>query len=158
MICLKLPSFLLDAVRTLILIFVDGLQFRVLQETDGSRHLKMFWQDVDITQVPNTIQELLHDHELHRIFELRAITVVLNIIQQQLEDLTNIQGRTQGLGRQETRQAAYRLRSLEAAILDDSLHVLNEQVRPPAGFLRELRQHIFHCYRHKLNPSIIIIC
>ncbi|KAI1778255.1 SET domain-containing protein [Hypoxylon cercidicola] len=105
----------------------DGLKFRVLQETDGSRHLKMFWQDVDITDEPNTVKDIIQGHELHQIFELRAMTVVLNIVQQKLEELTSVKDSVLGLVRAETRQAASYLRSLETGILERSLQVLDEQ-------------------------------
>ncbi|KAI1380810.1 SET domain-containing protein [Hypoxylon crocopeplum] len=107
----------------------DGLHFRVLQETDGSRHLKMFWQDVDITHMPNTIEDLIHNHELHKIFELRAITVISNIIQQQLDELTDCRegDGTPELVKGEIWRAVSHLRSLETSILEQSLQVLNEQ-------------------------------
>ncbi|KAI1763942.1 SET domain-containing protein [Hypoxylon sp. FL1150] len=105
----------------------DGLEFRVLQETDGSRHLTMFWQEVDITSEPSTIKDLLQSHELHKIFELRAKMVVLNIVQQKLEELTDVEEHILGPVRTEIRQAASYLRSLEKGILENSLQVLNEQ-------------------------------
>ncbi|KAI0164242.1 SET domain-containing protein [Hypoxylon sp. FL1284] len=105
----------------------DGLQFRVLQETDGSRHLSMSWQDVDITDKPSTIQDLIKDHELHQIFELRAVTVVLNIVQQKLEELTNAKGSVPEAAKTEALQAASYLRSLETEIVTKSLQVLEEQ-------------------------------
>ncbi|OTA70315.1 SET domain-containing protein [Hypoxylon sp. EC38] len=107
----------------------DGLQFRVLQETDGSRHLRMFWQDVDVTHVPNTVKDLIHDHELYQVFELRVITVILNIIQQQLQELSDSQHNTEAPEsvRQEIWQAVSHLKSLETSILEKSLRVLDEQ-------------------------------
>lgn len=114
---------------------VDGLKLRVLQETDGSRHLKMFWQDVDITDEPSTIRDVIQSHELHQVFELRVTTVVLNIIQQKLDELTDAKEHRQGLVRAETRQAVSYLRSLETGLLEKSLQVLEEQVRPNPSFL-----------------------
>ncbi|KAI1418728.1 SET domain-containing protein [Hypoxylon sp. FL1857] len=107
----------------------DGLQFRVLQETDGSRHLKMFWQDADVTRVPNTIKDLIRDHELYEIFELRVITVILNIIEQQLHELTYSRdgaGEPESV-REEIWQAVSCLKSLESSVLKKSQEALEEQ-------------------------------
>ncbi|KAI0143944.1 SET domain-containing protein [Hypoxylon sp. NC0597] len=107
----------------------DGLQFRVLQETDGSRHLKMFWQDVDVTHAPNTVKDLIRGHELYQVFELRVITVILNIIQQQFQELSDSQGRAKAAEsvREEIWQAVSHLKSLETSILEKSLRALDEQ-------------------------------
>ncbi|KAI1649069.1 SET domain-containing protein [Daldinia loculata] len=107
----------------------DGLRFRVLQETDGSRHLKVFWQDIDITDVSNTMKDLIRDHELHQIFELRAVTVIMGIIQQQLEQLISTQNGDSvvELASTEVYQAISQLRSLETSILQKSIQVLDEQ-------------------------------
>ncbi|KAI1662562.1 SET domain-containing protein [Daldinia decipiens] len=107
----------------------DGLRFRVLQETDGSRHLKIFWQDTDITDVSNTMKYLISDHELHQIFELRAVTVIMGIVQQQLEQLISTQNEDSvvELASTEVYQAISQLRSLETSILQKSIQVLDEQ-------------------------------
>ncbi|KAI0108303.1 SET domain-containing protein [Daldinia grandis] len=107
----------------------DGLRFRVLQKTDGSRHLKIFWQDIDITDVSNTMKDLIHDHELHQIFELRAVTVIMGIVQQQLEQLISTQSGDSvvGVASTEIYQAIFQLRSFETGILQNSIEVLDEQ-------------------------------
>lgn len=106
----------------------DGLQFRVLQENDGSRHLKVFWQDVDAMHMLSTIKELIRDHELYQIFELRAITVVLDIVRGQLGELTGSRGEGWGSGTAEVRRAVSHLISLETAILERTIQVLDDQV------------------------------
>ncbi|KAI2638873.1 SET domain-containing protein [Hypomontagnella submonticulosa] len=105
----------------------DGLQFRVLQENDGSRHLKVFWQDVDAMHMLSTIKELIRDHELYQIFELRAITVVLDIVRGQLGELTGSRGEGWGSGTAEVRRAVSHLISLETAILERTIQVLDDQ-------------------------------
>ncbi|OTB09055.1 hypothetical protein M426DRAFT_131631 [Hypoxylon sp. CI-4A] len=109
----------------------DGLQFRVLQEVDGSRHLKMLWQDSDVTDTPRTIKDLIRSDELYPIFELRAITVVLEIIQKQLGELGESQDKEKDPGsvREEIREAATQLKSIEESILEKVLQTLDEQVR-----------------------------
>ncbi|KAI4863867.1 SET domain-containing protein [Hypoxylon rubiginosum] len=125
----------------------DGLKLRVLQETDGSRHLKMFWQDVDITDEPSTIRDVIQSHELHQVFELRVTTVVLNIIQQKLDELTDAKEHRQGLVRAETRQAVSYLRSLETGLLEKSLQVLEEQMN------QLLRDETVIGYLQAMGPS-----
>ncbi|KAI2625818.1 SET domain-containing protein [Hypoxylon sp. NC1633] len=107
----------------------DGLEFKILQETDGSRHLTMLWQDVDITQTPDKIEELILNHDLHQIFQLRAITVIVNIIQQKLQEITNGPDEDEApqLARAEIWQAISYLKSTETSILERSLHTLDEQ-------------------------------
>ncbi|KAI0857589.1 hypothetical protein F4860DRAFT_489286 [Xylaria cubensis] len=65
----------------------DGLHFKVLRETDGSQHLRMFWQDIDITGEAENIESVIKGHELYHVFRLRAVAVVLGMVQQQLEAL-----------------------------------------------------------------------
>ncbi|OTB16531.1 hypothetical protein K445DRAFT_58775 [Daldinia sp. EC12] len=107
----------------------DGLQFKVLQETDGSRHLKMFWQDIDITQASCTMKDLIRDHELYQVFELRAVTVIMGIVQNQLDQLLKTQNgdSTTELVTPEVYQAVSHLRSVEIGVLRKSMQALNEQ-------------------------------
>ncbi|KAI0402220.1 hypothetical protein F4802DRAFT_576996 [Xylaria palmicola] len=65
----------------------DGLHFKVLQETDGSRCLRMFWQDTDVTDEAGNMETLISGHKLCQIFRLRAVTVILRMVQNQLEAL-----------------------------------------------------------------------
>ncbi|KAK8049413.1 hypothetical protein PG994_011143 [Apiospora phragmitis] len=66
----------------------DGLNFAVVQETDGSQELKLYWQDDDATDRSHDLKSLIESHELNKIFELRVVTVVLERLQQQLEELS----------------------------------------------------------------------
>jgi SET domain len=66
----------------------DGLDFRTLQQTDGSRsHLKVFWQGTDVTDATDTFESLTSDHPLSDVFKLRAIVLLQDRIRQQLERL-----------------------------------------------------------------------
>ncbi|KAI0009874.1 hypothetical protein F4779DRAFT_339975 [Xylariaceae sp. FL0662B] len=107
----------------------DGLLFQVLQETDGSRHLRIFWQGADITDMSNTIKDLIKGHRFQQVFELRVVTVILEVLQQQLEGLNddNEAETVTGLARAEILQAAAQLRVLEKDILEKSLIALTDQ-------------------------------
>jgi hypothetical protein len=66
----------------------DGLEFRMLQQTDGSRsHLKVFWQGSDVTDKTTTFESLISDHPLSDVFKLRAVALLQDRIRQQLERL-----------------------------------------------------------------------
>ncbi|KAJ2985206.1 hypothetical protein NUW58_g3598 [Xylaria curta] len=107
----------------------DGLHFKVLQETDGSQSLKMFWQDADITAKAGNMETLTQGHELCQIFRLRAVSVVLETIQQQLEALIAYDegGTSIGGERPYIRQAAVQLRVLEKDLLERALQVLEQE-------------------------------
>ncbi|CAJ2502715.1 Uu.00g101090.m01.CDS01 [Anthostomella pinea] len=108
----------------------DGLEFKILQATDGSRRLSMFWQETDITDEPYAIPELIGSHELAQIFKLRAVTVILEVVQQQLQELSPGEERSDaipGLARAEVLQAASHLRAVESDLLKRALQVLDEQ-------------------------------
>ncbi|KAI1081255.1 SET domain-containing protein [Whalleya microplaca] len=107
----------------------DGLLFQVLQETDGSRHLRIFWEGVDITDRSKTIKDLIKGHSLQQIFELRVVTVIFEVLQRQLEVLNDHEETDEvpGLVRAEILQASEQLRVLEKDILEKSLKALDEQ-------------------------------
>ncbi|KAI0597343.1 hypothetical protein F4775DRAFT_560804 [Biscogniauxia sp. FL1348] len=114
----------------------DGLDFKVLQETDGSRHLKMHWQGVDITETPKAVQELIKGHDLQHVFQLRAVTVVLETVDQQLQKINSFSGPNDsipGLVRGEVLQATSHLRALESDLLERAQQVLNDQVIQPVS-------------------------
>jgi hypothetical protein len=66
----------------------DGLEFRMLQQTDGLRsHLKVFWLGSDVTDATSTFESLISHHPLRDVFKLRAIALLQDRIRQQLERL-----------------------------------------------------------------------
>jgi hypothetical protein len=57
----------------------DGLDFKILQETDGTTSsLRVFWKDCDVTEATGNIDELIKkDNEhLQEVFELRAVALL----------------------------------------------------------------------------------
>ncbi|KAI1808033.1 SET domain-containing protein [Daldinia bambusicola] len=107
----------------------DGLEFRVLQMTDRSQHLALLWQGVDITDAPSTLKDIIRDHELYQVFELRALVVVLDIVEKQLDKLLSTQNgdSSPDLVTGEVYHATSRLRSLETDILRKCVQTFNEQ-------------------------------
>ncbi|KXJ91007.1 hypothetical protein Micbo1qcDRAFT_188929 [Microdochium bolleyi] len=67
----------------------DGLDFKILQETDGTRHMRMFWQDEDVTDKKASFHDIVSSHELAKTFELRVVTIALELVRGSLERLAN---------------------------------------------------------------------
>ncbi|KAI0390865.1 hypothetical protein F5Y17DRAFT_442873 [Xylariaceae sp. FL0594] len=65
----------------------DGLNFKVLQETDGSTQLRLFWQEADVTSQAGNMESVVQSEKLASIFRLRVVTVVLDMVQNQLDAL-----------------------------------------------------------------------
>ncbi|KAI5923070.1 hypothetical protein F4810DRAFT_701337 [Camillea tinctor] len=108
----------------------DGLDFKVLQETNGSRHLKMHWQGVDITGTPQTVQELIKGHDLQQVFQLRVVTIISDMVDQQLEKINSTNhpiDSIPGPVRAEVLHVASRLRLVESDLLERARHVLDDQ-------------------------------
>ncbi|KAK7951594.1 uncharacterized protein PG986_007322 [Apiospora aurea] len=107
----------------------DGLNFAVVQETDGSQELKLYWQDEDATDRSHGLKTLIEGHELYKIFELRVITVVLERLQQQLEELkipVN-SSKYSGPSREDIVRTATHLRELEQDLLERIVGKLEDQ-------------------------------
>nr|XP_036589267.1 SET domain-containing protein [Colletotrichum truncatum]KAF6801272.1 SET domain-containing protein [Colletotrichum truncatum] len=65
----------------------DGLSFRVLQDTGGSRELKVFWQENDVTATTRAFEQHIHEHPLSQLFRLRVVTVLQDLVASKLERL-----------------------------------------------------------------------
>lgn len=109
----------------------DGLQFGVLQETDGSRQLKLFWQEEDESDRAHRVKDLFVDHPLRLVFELRAVSIVYEKVADQLSgmDEGDLAGQ-QTTSRSATAETASRhLRLTEKDLLVRMVAALEEQVR-----------------------------
>ena len=107
----------------------DGLEFRVLQQTDGGRQLRVFWQDEDVTEQTSRFESLVQGHPLSAIFRLRAVTVVQEHLQVQL-DMIHSYNFESDLGdvRADCVEAAKLLRRRETGILEAALDALEKEV------------------------------
>lgn len=66
----------------------DGLEFKILQDKDGGKELKMFWREEDVSDKSSSFETLISDHELCDIFRLRVNMIVCQRVQEQLESLS----------------------------------------------------------------------
>ena len=125
----------------------DGLEFRVLQETSGERQLRVFWQGSDVTGSAGDFDSLLRSHEDAKVFRLRVVTVVREIVESHLDrmrstaalaDLSLDQGA--GLIRDGCAHEAFVLREAETRIIGLVLEALEQQVR----MTRQNRSRLSH--------------
>ncbi|KAJ1326594.1 N-lysine methyltransferase SETD6 [Microdochium nivale] len=109
----------------------DGLNFKILQETDGTRHMRMFWQDDDVTDRQTSFREVISSHELAKIFELRVVTIVLELIQGTLHRLEAYNGleseENQSMLRPEVIHSAVQLRKAERELMTMAMRGLEAQ-------------------------------
>lgn len=114
----------------------DGLDFRVLQETDGSLgQLQVFWQGRDVTDATERFQEHILDHALRDIFRLRAVALLQERLGEQIELLCASEEEAADLQSDSLDPVdgtlwtvASRLRASEAGILQEAYEELEAQV------------------------------
>lgn len=114
----------------------DGIDFRVIQDKDGERELRLFWQDEDVTTCADDFESLIGSHPLKQVFRLRVAAVLHELVESQLTRLRAGVPHDQlekpqeaGLIRGECLQAAVLLRDMEARILESATEALDKQVR-----------------------------
>ncbi|KAK4139859.1 uncharacterized protein C8A04DRAFT_40383 [Dichotomopilus funicola] len=119
----------------------DGLEFRILQQTDGAQQLCVFWQDEDVTERTGEFEALVRQHPLAAVFRLRVVTVVQEALQTQLERLGETTASASSMGvekssastsistppRTECVRAAAALRELEMNILEGCIGKLENE-------------------------------
>ena len=119
----------------------DGLQFKLMQSTDGKREIKIWWKDQDLEDLSN-FREVLSTDVMWDVFRLRATAIVQNRIEQQLIKLKNSEERvghiqeTSSDLESEREGYAMELRDLEETLLlesyEDFEHVKTSLIESPA--------------------------
>lgn len=112
----------------------DGIAFRVLQTVDGGRDLRVFWKEEDVSDKTTEFEDLIRGHELEPIFHLRAITVVMSRLEEQIASLNNMDDAMHEEAEADpkfshTYGSVMQLRRAELALLTRMSSVLEEQVR-----------------------------
>lgn len=115
----------------------DGLEFKVLQQNDGSRSpLRVFWQGADVTEKTTTFEALVSHHEHEDIFRLRVVALLQDRIRQQLERLYESEDAVQSLATiisEGCQSTALPLREAEAGVLEEAFTALDMQVSSTKG-------------------------
>ena len=112
----------------------DGLEFRLLQETGGSQELRVFWMGHDVNDKTGYFETLIQEHDLADVLRLRAVTIVVDRLQVQLDRLGAVAfaettGPASILVRQDCVKAAAELRYRESQLLQRAIEVVEEEVR-----------------------------
>jgi hypothetical protein len=111
----------------------DGLEFRVLQTNDGGRELKTYWKDKELDDT-SALRRLLEQDPLWEVFQLRAVVLIQQRIEEQLQVLyeTSNDARFQNEDDQAIRLAprelALKLRDLESKLLEKAYASLDTEV------------------------------
>lgn len=115
----------------------DGLDFKVLQQNDGSRsQLRVFWQGADVTEQTTSFETLVSHHELEDVFKLRVVALLHDRIRQQLERLYESEDAVQSLALivdERCQSAALQLRKAEAGVLEEAFTAVEMQVSSRKG-------------------------
>lgn len=108
----------------------DGLEFRVLQDTDGGRQLRVFWRDDDVTDLMASFTQLVKTHPFPEIMQLRVVTVVLECVQDHLDRLESCQPPDPTLSsvRDDCFKNGILLRQIETRLLKDAIDALEKEV------------------------------
>lgn len=110
----------------------DGLEFRVLQDSEGNRQLRMFWLEVDVTDQANDVQSLVQDHPLLPVFQLRVVVTLHDAVATQLGhleshlDLPN--DNSASSVRSSCRDASELLKRIEREVLAGAMETLDNEV------------------------------
>lgn len=114
----------------------DGLDFRILQDDAGNRQLRLFWQNEDVTERAGDMKALLQDHPLKPLFQLRAVSVVLECAADQLAELDAAPNDEQlrllifaGVADQSDVHMIKSLREIERSVIEAAVAELEEEVR-----------------------------
>ncbi|KAI9845142.1 MAG: hypothetical protein M1837_005027 [Sclerophora amabilis] len=112
----------------------DGLQFHVLQTNEGTRELRVFFNENDVTEDTAELVELMKSGPMWEVYQLRALALLQDRVQHQLDLLDESEPLTEDAAdqtheRAQNHAAAVRLRSLESDLLKQSYSDMDEQVR-----------------------------
>jgi hypothetical protein len=104
----------------------DGLDFRILQTTDGKREIQALWKEQELQDT--RLRSLLEADPLWDVYQLRAVVLLHNRVEAQVESLREVgtPERKQGV-RQGPWELAARLRTLELDMLQRAMSGLEEQ-------------------------------
>ena len=120
----------------------DSLEFHILQDNTGARTLQVLFsgEEIDITNHPERLLDLMRDSELWAIFRLRAVVLLRQRVEAQLHRLVSARGAEEEECIEEGRETsegyrpqpflvATRLRTLEETLLLRAIEALQAQVR-----------------------------
>ena len=113
----------------------DGLSFQLLQDSAGGRELRLLWQGDDVTERAGDFESLIEGHQLRQVFRLRAVTVLHQVVEEQLASIHNGPSDSQleplqaaGILRADCISAVKTLKVMESKLLKVAFEALERQV------------------------------
>lgn len=106
----------------------DGLGFRLLQASDGSQELRVFWHEQDVTDNAESFEHLIASHKLCDVYRLRVNMVICQRLQGQLERLASSPPGDTATASPNS-ASAQELKRIEKGVIEDALSSLQDQVR-----------------------------
>ena len=110
----------------------DGLRFQLLQTIAGDRELRAFWKEHDITEDSGVLATCLEADPLWPMFQLRALTIVRERVEVQLDRLRTSQNSLRhsscGEVRSHVLELSSRLCELESRLLERAYREFETQV------------------------------
>lgn len=104
----------------------DGLDFKVLQTTDGKREIQALWKEQELRDTQ--LRSLLEADPLWDVFQLRAVVLLQDRVQSQMEILREVGSPAPCEGiRQGPWDLAARLRTLELDMLRRAMSSMEQQ-------------------------------
>ncbi|RHZ54447.1 SET domain-containing protein [Aspergillus thermomutatus] len=141
----------------------DGLDFDVVQTTDGGKELRATWKGEDMG-TPSRLKDLLAADQLWDIFQLRAVVLILERLETQLVILRETKKLVAEISNDEDMRTLFRpdvlntisrLRRLEGELLESSIEDLMSSVSvdPTPVNVCESANHYFVVQRQELITS-----
>lgn len=110
----------------------DGLEFRLLQDVEGNRELRVFWLEEDVTDQSKDFEAVIGDHPIYALVRLRAVAILQARLQDELQQLQS-QAFYDSLSsnptvREHCKVAAATLREIEARVLSNAVEAMETEV------------------------------
>ncbi|QDS76005.1 hypothetical protein FKW77_004690 [Venturia effusa] len=117
----------------------DGLEFEVLQTTDGGRELRVSWKGDSLSDI-GTLPSLLEKEELWPVFQLRAAAIIQARVEEQLASMEAFSDELQNIRfgegtdiREKPRDLAVKLHVLEKELCRKASQALAMEVEALSG-------------------------
>ncbi|KAB5539536.1 hypothetical protein GE09DRAFT_970518 [Coniochaeta sp. 2T2.1] len=109
----------------------DGLEFRVLQDVEGNRELRVFWLEEDVTDSVKDFEAVIRSHPIYALVRLRAVTILQGCLQDELRQLHTPDFydalSSDPAVRAHCKVAAAALREIEGGILEKAVAGMEEE-------------------------------
>lgn len=114
----------------------DGLEFDIAQTTGGQGELKAFWKGREVEDT-TSLTNLIKSEPLYEVFRLRAVALIQDRVEQQLQllyEAAETQQATLTTFRELPKMLSDKLKWLERELLEKAYGELEEEVRYKSPF------------------------